>query len=143
MLALSKCHKGEDKRVLLPYLIHKDVLAPVFTKLVVDDGARDQHKEEHVEEDEDYVEDVIGLLVLDRRRLIVRVVIIRCQCVDLHYHQAEVVVVALIDVVAAWLVGKTRVDEGRVVVDHFRADERETHDYRCVVHDEDEDVLVR
>lgn len=75
--------------------------------------------------------------------MVVRVIIIRCQCVDLHYHQAEVVVVALIDVVPPWLVGKARIEEGGVVVDHFRTDEGEAHDDGCVVHDEDEDVLVR
>lgn len=50
--------------MLLFDLIYDDVLASSFSDFVIDDCAGDGGEEEHVEEDEDNIEDVVWLVIL-------------------------------------------------------------------------------
>ena len=51
--------------MLLLDLIKYDISASGLSELVVDNCSWDGCKEEHVEEDEDYVEDIVWLVILN------------------------------------------------------------------------------
>lgn len=121
VLVLRQSHERQDERMLLADLIDQDVLASVLPEFVVDNRAWDQHEQEHVEEDEDDVEYVVGLRVLEGWGLIIRIVVISPQDVDLHDHLAEIVKVALVDIVPSWVVGEIGVDVRRVIADDNRS----------------------
>mgnify|MGYP000436349866 CR=1 FL=1 len=65
LLILSECYKSQDQGVLLLNLIKYDISASCLSELIVDDCSWNGCKEEHVEKDEDYVEDIIWLEILN------------------------------------------------------------------------------
>ena len=84
--------------MLLFEFIDEDKFAPGLPEFVVDEGAGDYRKEEVVEEDKHHEKYEVGLVVLDRKPLVVRVVVEGRKDVHAEYHPAQRLIVILVRV---------------------------------------------
>lgn len=72
--------------MLLLNLINNYVLTPSFSEFIVDKASRNGSEEEKIEENEDYKEDIIGLVILHGKYLVVRVEVVCSNSVYLVDH---------------------------------------------------------
>lgn len=86
ILILSQSNKSQYQWVLLLNLINNYVLTPSFSEFIVDKASRNGSEEEKIEENEDYKEDIIGLVILHGKYLVVRVEVVCSNSVYLVDH---------------------------------------------------------
>lgn len=98
-LVLSERNKGQDEGVLLSDLIDEEYLASGVSVAEVNERAWDGGEEEHVHEDEDDIVDVVGLVILNGQKLVVRIRVVGSGDVDQedHLFQIDVVILILIE----------------------------------------------
>ena len=72
--------------MLLLDLIVNDILASGLSYFVINHSSRNRSKEKHVEEDKDYVENVIGLVILNCQNLKIRIEVVSSHPIHVKNH---------------------------------------------------------
>ena len=76
VLILSQRNKSQYQWMLLFNLINNYVFTPSFSEFVVDETSRNGCEQEKIEENEDYKEYIIRLIILHSKELIVGIEVI-------------------------------------------------------------------
>lgn len=142
MLVLCQSYKCQNKGMLLPNLIDKDVFASVLSEFIINDCSWNQDKEKHIKKDEYSVKDIVCFCILNWGSLIVRVVVVCSKCISLHYHLTKVIIIALINVKPSRMIWKIRIYVIRVVIDHLWTKKGKANNDNGVINDEYKDVLI-